>query len=1068
MGCCLFSSDSFVLTAMKAARRSVFHSLTHRTLRKQAATAPHEIRINGARRSTEREGRRIAAERLSAEGARLRAEGTAKSARIAISKYEQSLPYWRAVIDQRGETRALKNIGEIYHTLGEPKKALEYYNRVLLLSQEADDRQLECEVLNDIGYVQIHLGETQKTLEYCIRALKLSQNIGDATSEARALNNIGGAYYAIGDRQKALSYYQQALPIWRSQNNPAGQAQTLLNFANVYSDLSNTGQALEYYGQALSFWRALKDKKGEASTLTAMGHLHSRVGKKQEALDLYEQARHLIQLVGDRVEEARILNGLAYVYKELGELESALGYYNQALSLFQATNYKRGQAGSLIVIGALYYSKGDYQKALNSFQQALLRVRELKDRHYEAYALRSIAALYDSLGNKRQALDYYKQALLLHDSLGDRRGEAYALNGVGKVYDAWGDTKTALAYYNESLVLNRETADRFGEVSTLFNIARLERDIGDLTDARAHIDAATSKVELLRAGVASQELRASFLATVRQNFELSIDLLMLSHKQNPSQGFDAKALSTSEQARARSLIEMLVEARADIRPGVDAALLERERSLQQLLSTKAERYSLLLAGKHTEEQANAAAKEIDSTTIDFQQIQAQIRFTSPRYAALTQPQPLSLKGIQEQVLDPDTLLLEYALGDQRSYLWAVTSDSLASFELPKRADIEAAARRVYDLLTAQNQIVNSETEMQKGRRVARADADYWKAIAALSQMVIGPVASQLGTKRLLIVADGALQYIPFGALPAPTPMGMAVSARKLAKQDMDEAPTPSSRPLIVEHEIVSLPSASTLAVMRRELANRKSAPKAVAVLADPVFSRFDPRVNSSQGGASRQGGVSTARDFERAIKEVRVSRKRSGVARLPFSRTEAAAIKAAAPAGQSMEAVDFDASRATATSEELSQYRIIHFATHGLLNSQHPQLSGMVFSLVDRHGKSQNGFLRLHEVYNLNLPAELVVLSACQTGLGKDVKGEGLVGLTRGFMYAGAARVVASLWGVDDSATAELMKRFYAKMLGDGLRPAAALRDAQVEMWKQKRWQTPYYWAGFMLQGEWR
>lgn len=1066
MGCCLFCSDSFVLTAMKAARRSVFHSLTHRTLRKQAATARLEIRINGARRSTEREGRRIAAERLSAEGAQLRAEGTAKSARIAISKYEQSLPYWRAALDKRGETRALKYIGEIYHTRGEPKKALEYYNRVLLLSQEADDRQLECEVLNDIGYVQIHLGETQKTLEYCTRALKLSQNIGDATSEARALNNIGRAYYAIGSRQKALAYYEQALPIWRSQNNPAGQAQTLLNFANVYSDLSNADQAFEYYGQALSFWRAVKDKRGEASTLTAMGHLHSRVGKKQEALGLYEQARRLIQLVGDRIEEARILNGLAYVYKDLGDAENALGYYNQALSLFQATNYKRGQAGSLIVVGGLYYSKGDYRKALASFQQALLRVRELKDRHYEAYALRSIAALYDTLGNKRQALDYYKQALLLHDSLGDRRGEAYALNGVGKVYDAWGDTKTALAYFNESLVLNRETADGFAEVSTLFNIARIERDIGDLTNARSHIEAATSKVESLRAGVASQELRASFLATVRQSFELSIDLLMLSHKQNPAQGFDAKALSTSEQARARSLMEMLVEARADIRPGVDAVLLERERSLQQLLSAKAERYSLLLAGKHTQEQANAAAKEIDSTTIDFQQIQAQIRFTSPRYAALTQPQPLSLKEIQEQVLDPDTLLLEYALGDQRSYLWAVSSDSLTSFELPKRADIEAAARRVYKLLTARNQILKGETELQNERRVARADANYSKAAAALSQMVIGPVASQLGTKRLLIVADGALQYIPFGALPAPK--GMAVSARALAKRDTDDATTSNSRPLIVEHKIVSLPSASTLAVMRRELANRKPAPKAVAVLADPVFSRLDPRVNSSQGGASRQGGVSTARDFERAIKEVRVSSNRSGVTRLPFSRAEAAAIKAAAPAGQAMEAVDFDASRATATSEELSQYRIIHFATHGLLNSEHPELSGMVFSLVDRHGKSQNGFLRLHEVYNLNLPADLVVLSACQTGLGKDVKGEGLVGLTRGFMYAGAARVVASLWQVDDSATAELMKRFYAKMLGDGLRPAAALRDAQVEMWKQKRWQTPYYWAGFMLQGEWR
>ncbi|HKP12408.1 MAG TPA: CHAT domain-containing protein, partial [Blastocatellia bacterium] len=186
------------------------------------------------------------------------------------------------------------------------------------------------------------------------------------------------------------------------------------------------------------------------------------------------------------------------------------------------------------------------------------------------------------------------------------------------------------------------------------------------------------------------------------------------------------------------------------------------------------------------------------------------------------------------------------------------------------------------------------------------------------------------------------------------------------------------------------------------------------------------------------------------------------------SRREAEAIAEAAPAGQALKALDFDASRAMATGGELSRYRVVHFATHGLLNSEHPELSGVVLSLVDHDGRPQNGFLRLHEIYNLDLPAELVVLSACQTALGKEVRGEGLVGLTRGFMYAGAARVMASLWKVDDAATAELMRRMYTRLLRENLRPAAALRAAQVEMWKQPRWQSPYYWAAFVLQGEYR
>jgi CHAT domain-containing protein len=169
-----------------------------------------------------------------------------------------------------------------------------------------------------------------------------------------------------------------------------------------------------------------------------------------------------------------------------------------------------------------------------------------------------------------------------------------------------------------------------------------------------------------------------------------------------------------------------------------------------------------------------------------------------------------------------------------------------------------------------------------------------------------------------------------------------------------------------------------------------------------------------------------------------------------------------------MKAVDFQASRATAISPELANYRIVHFASHGLLNSQHPELSGLVFSLIDKKGKPQEGFLTLQDIYNLNLPAELVVLSACETGLGKEISGEGLIGLTRGFMYAGASRVVASLWKVSDVATAELMAEFYRSMEKDGLAPAAALRAAQVKMWKQKRWRSPYYWAAFQLQGEWR
>jgi CHAT domain-containing protein len=296
----------------------------------------------------------------------------------------------------------------------------------------------------------------------------------------------------------------------------------------------------------------------------------------------------------------------------------------------------------------------------------------------------------------------------------------------------------------------------------------------------------------------------------------------------------------------------------------------------------------------------------------------------------------------------------------------------------------------------------------------------------------------------MIVADGVLHYIPFAALPSPD----------------------TRRPLIARHELVSLPSASVLAEMRRDLTGRKAAAKAVAVFADPVFNTDDPRLKPESDKSLRQSGrESSSRDLERAMRDLGVGER---FTRLSFSRREAQAIASIAPAGQVMKALDFEASRATATAAGISQYRVVHFATHGLLNSEHPELSGVVLSLVDRQGQPQNGFLRLHDVYNLKLPAELIVLSACETGLGKEIRGEGIVGLTRGFMYAGAARVVASLWRVDDAATSEVMKLFYRGMFNRGLRPAAALREAQVEIWKQDRWRSPYFWAAFTLQGEYR
>ncbi|HAJ63197.1 MAG TPA: hypothetical protein DCP31_31485, partial [Cyanobacteria bacterium UBA8543] len=601
-------------------------------------------------------------------------------------------------------------------------------------------------------------------------------------------------------------------------------------------------------------------------------------------------------------------------------------------------------------------------------------------------------------------------------------------------------------YYNQSLPLSRAVGDRVQEAVTLGNIALFERNRGNLNSALTQIEAALNIFEDLRTKIDNQQLRASYFATVQGYYKIKIDLLMQLHKTNPSKGYDAQALQTSERARARSLLELLTEAHANIRQGVEPKLLEQERTIQQQLDAAEQRRVQLLSGQYTDKQLADIKQQLESLNTQLEQLQKQIRKNSPRYANLKYPQPLTLQQIQSTVLDDDTLLLQYSLGEERSYLWAVTKTSITSYELPKRADIEAAAQSFYEQTGKQ--------KLPTSRGLGAVPSNNTVDITTqLSQMLLSPVASQLGQKRLLIVSDGALQYLPFAALPAPDTLGKGNNPV----------------PLIVKHEIVNLPSASTLAVIRQDLNGRKPAPKTVAVLADPVFSANDERLKTSVGANGRSPLQSASSDDVDTLALKRSAFEISATFdRLPYTRTEAESILKLVPAAEEMQAFDFTANRATATNPQLSQYRIVHFATHGILNSKNPELSGVVLSLVDEKGKSQNGFLRLKDIFNLNLPAELIVLSACQTGLGQDVKGEGLVGLTRGFMYAGAPRVLVSLWSVDDQGTSELMSRFYKKMLQEKLQPAAALRAAQIEMWQEERWRSPYYWAGFTLQGEWK
>jgi CHAT domain-containing protein/tetratricopeptide (TPR) repeat protein len=940
---------------------------------------------------------------------------------------------------------------------------------------EQDRKRLRAEsLLSEASYLWKEGADTpEPSLEKGEQALSLWRELSEPSLIVAALNLMGDVYSDTGEYEKAIGYYQQAITICRDFGLRTREALTLHNLALCYQGLEEIEKEFANLEQALTIFRELKDKSGEAIALISLGVTYYGMELPEKAIEVTDQALAITRELKDRRREVSALNNLSAYYGVLYREDKEIEYLEQALAVNRLEKDQLNQHQSLHNMASIYKSQGQTEKAIEYYQQALAIARELKNPMRQETTLSAMGEAYAELKYFDKAIACYEQSLAIARAARNRISECHTLRVFGVAYNLQRQSEKARTYLDQALAISREMKSLIYEMFILADLARTENDRGNLEQARLFIEESLRIAEALRARRDSFASSSAFFTSVQTYYELYTQVLMHQHKAEPTKGLDALALEVSERQRARSLLDQLVEARINFREGADPELIERERLVGRQLNNKAQTEA------NTPEQAATLKREISQLETELEKAQVDIRKANPHYAALVRPQPLKFKEIQQQ-LDDGTLLLEYALGDERSYLWAITKDSLASYELPKKELINQSALQVYELLTARSASKRGESVLQRRNRIAQAESKLPNAAAALSQILLSPVAAELGNKRLVIVADGALQYIPFAALPSPSAQASLVTGHlSLADNETKDKGqrTKDNPPLIVNHEIVSLPSASVLAVQRAELAGRQPAPKMLAVIADPVFDRSDARFKTPATDSNNKQQVQTiafndARSLEHLAEKSSdksgVTTRRLIIPRLPFTRQEATQLLALALKTSSFSAMDFQANRDTILNGNLAQYRYVHFATHGLLDSERPGLSSLVLSMVDAQGKTQDGFLRLHDIYNLKLPAELVVLSACQTGLCKDIKGEGLDGLMRGFMYAGAARVVVSLWNVNDKATADLMTKFYEKMLKQGERPSAALRAAQVEMWRQKQWQSPYYWAAFTMQGEWR
>jgi CHAT domain-containing protein/Tfp pilus assembly protein PilF len=878
--------------------------------------------------------------------------------------------------------------------------------------EQGEDVKAEAYGLLQEGVDLYNQGDFQGALGKLQRALPLLRGVNDQVGEAAALGSIGAIYAAMGQQEQALVYLEQALLITRQVGDRRGEALALSNIGSIYYFLGDYSKALRYSEQALEIQIEIDDRDSEATTLVNMGGIYYETDQFQPALTYFQQALPLLRQAGDRPNEANALGHVGLVYQALNQSPQAQSYFQQALDIYRKVGARHGEAQALSNIASIFLDLDQPEQALEYFQQALTIFREIGDRWAEASMLDNIGVTYGRLDQGQKALAYYEEALQLRRAIGDRAGEASTLNNLGTLHMELGQPRQAIEYFQLALPLVRDIGDRQGEAITLDNMGISHLDLGQQAQALAQFRQSIEIVEAIRGDMSIEELKSGFADRYAGAYQEIVLLLI-------EMGRPEEAFAYAERARARAFLDQLANVRIDPRQGADPVLMQDEQRLVGEIADL-ERRVRELTSQPTNSQtsdfiANLQAR-LTAKRAEYADLLIQLKLSNPAYAGLISVNPLSLDQIQADVLDENTVLVSYFVTDQKTIAFVIGRGNFAA------VSIAITRRDLADRVTAFRSLISLEVESPADRLAQ----DRITAAQALHDILLSPLAPYLTAAlrepdaprsylpSLIIVPHDVLHYLPFAALLDGE--GVPLSAR---------------------FTLSLAPSASALSYAR---GNQNPDDGRLLALGNPA-THLSP---------------------------------------LPYTEREVEAISRLYPLRTTFVG---PAATEAAFRAKVSGADWVHLAAHAELSPTSPLFSALYLaeepavesqrsleSNQDAEGRpvtsNSDGRLEVHEVFNLNLTgANGVILSACETGLGEQSRGDEMVGLTRAFLYAGTPVVVASLWEVEDEATATLMTAFH-QGLRAGLGPAAALRAAQGKVRGIPRWTAPYYWAGFQVVGD--
>ena len=940
--------------------------------------------------------------------------GTLNDRRRAVERYREAAELFRLAGHRRDQALASYAVARLSLDLGDLESAKETLNRALPLWKGLGDLNFEGVALNDLGLIYLQLGDKEKSKLLFERSISKQQEIGNVFGEAVPRSNLCLFLLHFDDPRDSAPCFRRVHALYAEAGEEEQSARALLNLGGAFDTLGEPKEAASNYQLAISKFRALDYRLGEAQALHNLGMTLKRLGQLQRAMEHFRSALQVFESEGHLRWQARAASNLGDALALLGDSQRALSYYEQSLEIRRQVNDLKGEGITLGRIAEARRQQGELHEALRLHHQGRALLRQAGDGWREAMALGQMGQVQADMGRNEQARKSFDLALQRHRELGDSKNEAQTSLFRGKAALKVGDFAGAAADFRHALMLHESLGWISATAECHFGLAHVAERRGRLGEALQSLQAGLMIAESMRDRVEVPSLQASFMAGVGAAYRLEVDLLMRLGR--PEQAFEA-----SERARARALLDLLAGSNVDRHSTLGEDLQVRRQDALDRLNAKAQR-RLLLTGSSSPERLQAAVQELDAALVEMELVEAEVRREAGGAVLFA---PIHLATAKRRVGE-ESLLLEYSLGEERSYLFAVGSNGFDAFELPGRQPLEKLTRRVVDSM--RNVVAGSWDEGSE-------------AGSELSRILLGPLtATLLGKQRILIVADGALHHLPFEALQLP---GGSKDER-----------------VITRHLVTYAPSASVLAAERSPIGKRAYvASRTVAIFADPVYAPSDSRLSDPHQQRADVAALTSLANGD-ADRDVAPGGR---LERLPGTRHEAQAIASLFAPDQVVVKSGFEANRQSLFSSELQGFKILHLATHGVTDGERPAMSGLALSMLDRRGRRQDGFLRLHDLAHLELSADLVVLSGCETAVGRRLEGEGLMGLTFGFFHAGAKQVIASRWKVRDRVTAALMTELYRQLQTEGAEPAAALREAQLFISAHREWRHPYYWSSFAM-----